>query len=324
MNNILAENLYGHGGVKDTPDSRDYQYSQIAGSSLPFDWSVGFDIETVVGKLPVKNQYQSYSCGGQAWASYSYVLDPSSREEKSAKFIYAQTHIGTGGSDGRSNCQICTKKGVSSEKLCPSYMNDGTVTEPFMTTNDISAFAFADALTNEEKSYLSVNTDIDTVAQAIRDSGGVVIGITGKNNGTWRTKFVIQPDVSDSSCWNHWVYAGKALMINGVKYIGFLNSWGTEVGENGWQYISEDYFKSGFIWSCWTMMYNKDIPFTFTKTLKLGSTGLDVKMLQTKLGITSDGIFGKNTQSAVVAFQIRHQLRPDGIVGHFTNIVLNL
>lgn len=49
--------------------------------------------------------------------------------------------------------------------------------------------------------------------------------------------------------------------------------------------------------------------------LKVGSQGEDVKKLQQKLGINSDGIFGKGTEKAVKLFQIEKGLNADGIVG---------
>ena len=52
------------------------------------------------------------------------------------------------------------------------------------------------------------------------------------------------------------------------------------------------------------------------KTLRLGSTGDEVKLLQEKLGgLVPDGIFGRLTQAAVIAFQSANGLDPDGIVG---------
>ena len=50
-------------------------------------------------------------------------------------------------------------------------------------------------------------------------------------------------------------------------------------------------------------------------TIKKGSRGADVVTLQTKLGITADGIFGNATETAVKAFQTAHGLVADGIVG---------
>jgi putative chitinase len=52
--------------------------------------------------------------------------------------------------------------------------------------------------------------------------------------------------------------------------------------------------------------------------LKIGSTGEDVKKLQTKLGLSSDGSFGPNTAEAVKKWQTQNGLAADGIVGDAT------
>ena len=49
--------------------------------------------------------------------------------------------------------------------------------------------------------------------------------------------------------------------------------------------------------------------------LKVGSTGEDVKKLQTKLGLTADGAFGPNTEKKVKEWQATNGLTADGIVG---------
>lgn len=50
-------------------------------------------------------------------------------------------------------------------------------------------------------------------------------------------------------------------------------------------------------------------------TLKKGSRGADVKTLQQKLNLCTDGIFGNLTEEAVKEFQKAHGLTADGIVG---------
>lgn len=51
------------------------------------------------------------------------------------------------------------------------------------------------------------------------------------------------------------------------------------------------------------------------ETLKLGSRGNGVVELQRYLNLYPDGIFGKITKEAVIAYQKLHNLTPDGIVG---------
>lgn len=59
-------------------------------------------------------------------------------------------------------------------------------------------------------------------------------------------------------------------------------------------------------------------PTTFSENIKLGSKGEQVKLIQAKLGVRVDGIFGQETLKAVKKFQTDNQLTPDGIVGERT------
>jgi len=52
--------------------------------------------------------------------------------------------------------------------------------------------------------------------------------------------------------------------------------------------------------------------------LKKGSTGEEVKALQRLLGLKDDGSFGPGTEAAVKAWQQKHGLAADGIVGNAT------
>ena len=58
--------------------------------------------------------------------------------------------------------------------------------------------------------------------------------------------------------------------------------------------------------------------------LKLGSRGNEVKLLQEKLNLKIDGIFGPLTEEAVKDFQRSNGLKVDGIVGANTLSKLNL
>lgn len=52
--------------------------------------------------------------------------------------------------------------------------------------------------------------------------------------------------------------------------------------------------------------------------LKIGAKGNITKLLQERLGVSADGIFGKNTKSAVIKYQKSKGLSADGIVGQNT------
>lgn len=53
-------------------------------------------------------------------------------------------------------------------------------------------------------------------------------------------------------------------------------------------------------------------------TYSKGMIGSVIKDIQSKLGITADGVFGKNTEAAVRAFQQKNGLKVDGIAGNTT------
>lgn len=326
--NITEQGL-GKGALPSKPDERDYQWGELGFGSAPFDWSVDFDIESVVGKLTVKDQNGSSSCGGQAWSTLGQVLDYATGE-KSAKFIYAQTHAPGGGSDGRANSELVKTKGWGTEVLTPSYSAGMPQGEAFYTNNDISPDAFNEALTDRALSYASVQVNIDSIAQALRDNKGVIIGIIGQNNGTWTSEFPLPPQGS-SNLWYHWVMIGKAKMINGKKYLGFINSWGAMVGDGGWQWISEDYMN--WLFSTWTLVKSTLPPQTFhyifTKNLTYSMSGDDVKALQTVLKIEGlfapnpTGYFGSVTLASVKKWQTKHGLVSDGYIGVHSREQLN-
>lgn len=313
---------FNPGGVQDRADTRDFQYEEIGFGTAPFNWSEGYDIETRLGeKLPVKDQGQSFSCGGQAWASYAAVLEAIhtlSLEERSAKFFYAQTYQQGGGSNGRDNADVFINQGACEESLLTSYENGHTPSEAFITRGqDILESHRIDAKKDRGFAYSQTGTNIETVAQALRDNFGVVLGVDGQNNGTWRSAF----PTCQKWEWRHWVYAGKAKLINGKKHIGFLNSWGKDTGEEGWQWLSEDYFDQGHVWSGWThTFYNLPPPpgfhHKFMVNLVYKQPSVDIKALQTALqlervfpvNLKPTDLYGDITASAVLKFRSKYKI----------------
>lgn len=329
MTNPLEPN-FNPGGIIDRMDNRDFQYKEIAGAVIPFDWNKGYDIEQKLStelstpnfRLKVKDQNGSFSCGGQAWAYYAEVLEAittKSYEPRSAKYLYSQTCVPNGGSRGRDNADIFVNQGICKESILSSYENGQPPKEPFMQrSGDVSDIARIDAKLTRATAYAQAGLSIESVAIALRDNYGVVLGVDGQNNGTWSSAFPKPPTTTE---WRHWVYAGKAKMINGIKYIGILNSWGSTVGDKGWQWLSEDYFM-GHVFSSWTHVFAPlIIPPMFTHNfqtnINFGDTNTsEIKFLQTALRfdgefpitVDSTGVYGDITRRAVLAFQVKYKI----------------
>lgn len=288
----LVEGQFGHGALPHIPDPRDYQYSQIAKSAAPFDWDAGIDISPV----EIKNQGTSGSCGGQAWSYFMGVLKA---DERSAKFIYAQTAVPGGGSDGRTNCDLVSGQGDCLETVLSSYENGNPPSEAYITDKSgITAAAMLNAATDRAFSYAQVNLDFDSIAQAIRDNKGVILGVDGENNNTWTTTY---PQPPKTIAWRHWIYCCKAKMTNGKKFIGFANSWGSSVGDNGIQWIDESYLPHIFV--AWTL-YVSAGKFIFNADMQYGQTSNDIKELQKRLGVVQTGYYGSLTKQAVLNYQL--------------------
>jgi hypothetical protein len=103
------------------------------------------------------------------------------------------------------------------------------------------------------------------------------------------------------------------------NYIYFLNQWSDAWGKKGIGWFGVDY--SHRVTQLGTAVDVSQLH--ITSILQYGSRGSDVSILQKKLGISIDGIFGNQTKLAVEKFQTAHNLTPDGIVGPMTNAVLN-
>jgi len=99
---------------------------------------------------------------------------------------------------------------------------------------------------------------------------GCFNGVIGENNGTWMSP---EPTPPTKYGWGHAIFAGKAWIRNGKRFIGHLNSWGNSCGENGWQRLYDDYFLTRVngepaVFNPWTLVDAKNMDESNVKVLK--------------------------------------------------------
>lgn len=261
----VVEGEYGHGALPLKRDLRDHKYRKLAMASQPFDWTVGYDAEK--SPTPSKDQGSSSSCGGQS-AAYLEALTRPLFSERSAKYVYSQIFYPPGGTTLRDIFKFLVKSGAAAEAAVPSYRNGIAPDETFMRDRSHNDAAAASALEYIAAGYAFVDPDIESYAQAIRDNGGAIMQVNGQNNGTWLSAQPVPPPRGAKKPWSHFMVCTGAMMRNGVKVIKVHNSWGDKTGEKGYQYISEDYFKTGNILMGGTI-YSKEDPLIVQQKITL-------------------------------------------------------
>ena len=324
----MKENEFGKGALYSEKLSHIKHHNEIATDSAPFDYNLGYDITKVIAAtIPTfqdfltKNQGSAGSCGGEA-TSYKeevvYALNNKIYEPKSSRYIYSQCFVAPSGSSDAGLIGIITNRGTPDTSAFSDYPSDGSLpTESFMqNSTDITETVSENASACILGQPVYVNLDIDSIAQAVRDAGGIIIGIYGQNNGTWLSEFPQAPTTTVGA-WAHWLFLGKVVTVNGKVYLGVKNSWGSEVGDNGWQYLGVEYLP--YIWRAFTFVntgISKEFTHTFdtTQTYKVGANNPEIIALQEALKIDGEfpvnqvctGYFGKITQQAVINFQKKY------------------
>lgn len=173
--------------------------------------------------------------------------------------------------------------------------------------------------------YATVNVnDAQAVAKAVEESNSGILCRYGCQSNwwlpSWKAKDIdplrYAPETS-----------GHAIILSSFDYtLDFIqklaNTWGIDWCLQGSAHINWSNYPMNEAWV--DLPTTPPIPpYVFTKLLKYGMRGFDVKMLQQKLKITADGVFGNKTKQAVIQFQSTNNLVPDGIVGSKTNAKLN-
>lgn len=300
----------------DFEKSRDYKTSDLAQGEIVLNWKEYNDID--FKPFEIQNQDGSLSCVSQATVKIlgmHEVKEGRSYKRLCPKLIYDwRQNYPDGGMWLPNALAIACNTGTCEEHLLPcdnqgeTFMNDKSV---------ISNVMLEDAQNYRGKFYFQIVGGIDEIAKVIEQGYGVLLGVRFDYD-EWVDVPFINPNSKLTV--GHGIAGTHYCLYKGEKAIMIEDSWGPHYGKGGVRILTETFLSQ----RCFYAGYVTSLPnYIFNKTLRLGSKGLDVKILQKKLGITSDGIFGSITKQAVIRFQLSHHLVGDGVVGSKTNAVLN-
>ena len=233
--------VHGKGALPTPKETRDGQFRLAATSPLT-DWSTPFFVPVMFTQ---RDQDGSSSCTAQASGYYCEALNEIEngvKEQYSARYIYSQVHAPGGGAYIWKAMSI-PLKGLASAVSIP----DGDYSEATMTDSSLNVSADLDA--RADKYAVIPRSNIDQLAQVIRDYHGFVTGFNGFDA-------MFAPDGTVERWgkvdWGHAVYCDGYEIRNGVKCIRFKNSWSDQWGSKGWGYFPEAFVDSGYMFDLYT------------------------------------------------------------------------
>ncbi len=312
--------MENYNGIAEDPRSeeekaQDYIHEDLASGVIDLVW-IEHD-HKILRSFELQNQDGSSSCVAQATAKILAIHEVQEGKEYKRlcpKFIYTRRqNYPSGGMYLPGALSIACKNGACEEVIQPcdfkgeSFMNQKT--EPVTALQNADKF--------KGKYYFQITGGIDKIAEVIEQGYGVLLGFHFDRD-EWTDVPFINPSAENKI--GHGVAAVDYGLYNGQKALVIEDSWDTQTGRGKVRIITEEFLNK----KCFYAGYVTSLPnYTFTKVLRFGSKGIDVRKLQEKLWLHIDGVFGNKTLAAVKKFQSAHGLYPDGIVGRLTNIELN-
>ena len=236
---------FGKGGIRHKPSFKHKRLEAIL-KFRKFFGRGSLDVDAFIS--PVKNQGTSGSCGGQATAYYTAVLQAiltGNYNERSAKSVYSNVFLQGGGSSVPDLVEYASTIGLNLETTVPSYQNNQPPDEQFMEDRSWDSPTLQDPNTNAldgDEAYFDA-TNWQNIENALSLGKGFIIGVGG-TNPTWTQADIEIPDNPD---WWHLIYCEKIVMRNGQPTVQFINSWGSEWGENGRGFLPQGYFTNNLV-----------------------------------------------------------------------------
>ena len=350
----MDETLLQHGAT-DRPihygKPEAHNHAEISGAMIPAQW-IEKDPLTGFKTYPKRNQGLAGDCVDYSYAKAIGVDVQniiSEWRELSPHSLYAFTCEPGGGSNSLDAGTKVSSIGMTLEILFPS---DNLSEAQAESQTGYAIDAKNVALLYRPNGVMQCPTDFDTIAsilqtyQAQGKNKVVMVTLIGQNNGSWYSSQPkipnVAPNSNDATLWYHKVPICDFGTIGGKRVLAIDNSWGTAVGNQGQQFLTEDwiaYIYGGLYTIDPTDLSGQSpttVPaptYTWTTQLQIGSTGADVTALQ--IALQSMGMFPTNsiikptgnyfgiTKQAVETFQQSFGLTVNGIVDNETMLKLN-
>lgn len=321
--------IYRDGLVKDPRPLAEQalDYRPPEGATLPY-WREKEDTEWK--KYVPREQDGSLSCMAQAGAKASETetgVVGSAHPPYKSRENYPQ-----GGMYAADLGKVFFKVGTTTEALDPSQKQNESQMNRNITVQTplkIGGYYFP-----FKKFIDDSDSAIGQIAMAI-DANKHCILIVHCYKSEWVAVPTVSNKPADKYDFGHGICAVDYLMYKGERAILIEDSTGhfNSLDKKGRRILTESFIKERVYEALTFVQAPLPKPFKFSTTMRVGSTGDEVKRLQEALNskfssklpkLVADGKFGAKTANTVKEFQTFAKLTSDGVVGKNTRIALNL
>lgn len=266
----MITTLPGHGAVERPQPLKVKDH--IAGALPPFNWTTapidnGTPTSMAFG-IPDEEQNSGLTCTSQA---PGYGIHHVLEWDNSRHDSYCNTFLPGGGAYLNAPLDWYRQHGIT---LRSRLADPSPQTEPNMEAQN--GLTDTDRVKNFTLSYEFLPATIDGAAQAIANYDFVILGIRGSWakgwDGTWT-----DPSYEAQNDWQHALFAGEAVMRNGIKAIKCKSSWTQHqdlVGQPSYvHYINNIYFSNGGVFEIIGVTLKETTPIMSQIKVVLGADG---------------------------------------------------